>query len=236
MPRALLLYATLRRIVAVLYILAMGIVDVDFYTELETPADHRTLKELFPVGPDRPASILSFAHWHAEMQVIIYQSGERIHRERIFFCGAGASRVVYAAKIIGLVLKFSDVVKYEIDDNLEETKAALPEWLIPRVHGYFKKDVNRVGISVLLLDKMDFTIREMARNVPEASAMDTALREYAEVLSATWLLLLRAGLETNFKYGDWNTGNIMVNKKSSGTDWRPRCRRDECEINFPKIQ
>ena len=153
----------------------------------------------------------------------------------MFFCGAGASRVVYAAKIIGLVLKVSDVVKYEIDDNLEETKAALPEWLIPRVHGYFKKDVNRVGISVLLLDKMDFTIREMARKVPEASAMDTALREYAEVLSATWLLLLRAGLETNFKYGDWNTGNIMVNKKSSGTDWRPRCRRDECEINFPKI-
>ena len=162
------------------------------------------------------------------MEVVITQSGERIHRERIFFCGAGASRVVYAAKIIGLVLKFSDVVKYEIDDNLEETKAALPEWLIPRVHGYFKKDVNRVGISVLLLDKMDFTIRDMGRKVPEASAMDTALREYAEVLSATWLLLLRAGLETNFKYGDWNTGNIMVNKKSSGTDWRPRCRRDEC--------
>ena len=192
------------------------------------------MKELFPVGPDRPASILSFAHWHAEMQVIIYQSGERIHRERIFFCGAGASRVVYAAKIIGLVLKFSDV-KYEIDDNLEETKYALPEWLIPCVHGYFKKEVNGVGISVLLLDKMDFTIRDMGRKVPEASAMDTALREYAEVLSATWLLLLRAGLETNFKYGDWNTGNIMVNKKSSGTDWRPRCRRDECEINFPKI-
>ena len=235
MARALLLYATLRRIVAVLYILAMGIVDVDLFTELETPADHRTLKELFPVGPDRPASILSFAHWHEEMEVIIYQSGKRIHRERIFFCDAGASRVVYVAKIIGLALKFSDV-KYETDDNLEETQCALPKWLIPCVHGYFKKEVNGVGISVLLLDKMDFTIRDMGRKVPEASAMDTALREYAEVLSATWLLLLRAGLETNFKYGDWNTGNIMVNKKSSGTDWRPRCRRDECEINFPKIQ
>ena len=90
------------------------------------------LRDLFHVPSDRPGAIASFLEWPTELDttLAVPESTEE-KRFRAEFVGAGCSRIVYAEGIAGgLAFKFNDIARYS-DDNSDEQKADVPEWLTP---------------------------------------------------------------------------------------------------------
>ena len=201
---------------------SMSILDVVF-ERVDEPRS-RVLKEVFDSGAAQPGVLATMGYLEERLDVLITRPGGVVERERLTVRGAGASRIVYISSGAKLAFKLADISNYS-DDNKDEFDAPVPAWLVPHVHGYFQnKSVIAAGtellVSVLIVDEMDFTLQDLGKTVPDASAMDTARQDYAEAIAAAWGLLARAGKETNCAFGDWSIANLMVARRCGAVDVR----------------
>ena len=95
------------------------------------------------------------------------------------------------------ILKLADIAKYVSDGNKEEFEADLPAWLTPPVRAYVSENVClKRKTSVLILDRMDKSLRDCGAEVPCSSLMISMGQEYAEMIAESWLLFSRCGTDT----------------------------------------
>ena len=184
--------------------------DVAFDVDADRGA--RTLRSVFSAAGSPPGALRTLGWLPDKMSVKVWRPGESVAREQIVCCGAGASRVVYRSLVSPLAFKIADVDNYS-DDNRSEHESPVPTWLVPRVHGYLpNKRLGNLQVSVLIMDQMERSLRDMGKKVPHEESMEAAQREYVEAVAGAWTLLARAAAETNCVLSDWNIGNLMVTK------------------------
>ena len=174
----------------------------------------RVLKEVFGRGKDHPGTLATMSSLDEWLDVLITRSNEVAKRERLLICGAGASRVTDISADPNLAVKLTDIGRYEPGDNKNEFDARFPEWLAPRVYGYLPLKLvtkhTQLRVSVLIVDKMPFTLQELRKKVPHVRKMKEAQQGYVEGIAAEWSLLARGLKEKNYTFTDWATKNLMV--------------------------
>ena len=128
----------------------MSILRIKFEAPPPATVTNKTLRDLYPDGQSRPASIRTFGRWTEEM-VLTIQLPDRVQKRLVRFRGAGASRIVYCSQETlepPMVFKIQDVGNYTCDDNKVEADSKLPEWLVPHVHVCFRNRCRNItGVS-----------------------------------------------------------------------------------------
>ena len=140
------------------------------------------LRDIFPERKSRPGALTSFLDWPTELDLTLAVPESTEEKcFRVKFAGAGCSRIVYVDEIAGgLAFKFNDIGKYK-DDNTDEQKADVPEWLTPKVMCNAKCLLLGTHCSVLVVASCYATLSELAGRCVDPKENQKDLQNYRKM-------------------------------------------------------